>query len=123
MLMLQHISFFSTLMADNYGMVIYVTVINFFLPAFILSPLFVKWSRLTELFALRRDLSSDMLADDATLEMDDDPDIDFDMKKRDSLDSLEWDRKPSMVTQLFLTSDKNFARTLFAMATMQALTW
>jgi hypothetical protein len=110
-------------MADNYGMVIYVTVINFFLPAFILSPLFVKWSRLTELFVLRRDLSSDMLADDATLEMDDDPDIDFDMKKRDSLDSLEWDRKPSMVTQLFLTSDKNFARTLFAMATMQALTW
>lgn len=107
-------------MADNYGMVIYVTVINFFLPAFILSPLFVKWSRLTELFALRRDLSSDMLADDAALEMDDDPDIDFDEKKRDS---LEWDRKPSMVTQLFLTSDKNFSRTLFAMATMQALPW
>lgn len=118
--MLQHISFFSTLMADNYGMVIYVTVINFFLPAFILSPLFVKWSRLTELFALRRDLSSDMLADDAALEMDDDPDIDFDEKKRDS---LEWDRKRSMVTQLFLTSDKNFSRTLFAMATMQALPW
>ena len=111
-------------MADNYGMVIYVTVINFFLPAFILSPLFVKWSHLTELFALRRDLSSDMLADDAVLEMDDEPEDNFDdEKKRDSLDSLEWDRKPSMVTQLFLTSDKNFPRTLFAMATMQALTW
>ncbi len=110
-------------MADNYGMVIYVTVINFFLPAFILSPLFVKWSHLTQLFGLRRDLSSDMLADDTALDMEDEPEDNFDEKKRDSLESLEWDRKPSMVTQLFLTSDKNFPRTLFAMSVMQALTW
>jgi hypothetical protein len=40
--------FCSTLTFDNYGMVIYVTVINFFLPSFILAPLFIRWSHLTK---------------------------------------------------------------------------
>ena len=39
---------FSTLAYDNYGMIIYVTDINFFLPTFILAPLFVRWSHLTK---------------------------------------------------------------------------
>jgi hypothetical protein len=36
-----------------------------------------------------------------------------------SYDSLEWTRKPSRATHLFLTADPNFPRTLFVMAIVQ----
>jgi len=84
-------------------------------------------------FALRKDLSCDELADDYDTEddqeakdnLENDPEQSSDIKhdERSSLGSLEWYRKPSRVTQLFLVSDKNFPRTLFAMAIMHAVTW
>ena len=46
--------------------------------------------------------------------------------KRDaspSLSSLEIYRKPSRVVRLFLVADKNFPRTLFVMAIVQAISW
>ena len=103
-------------------MVIYVTVINFFLPAFILAPLFIRWSDLIHQFALRRDISCDVLNDEDGLDMQNEYKDDM-SGVGDSLDSLEIHRKPSRVTELFLTADRDFARTLFAMAIMHAVTW
>ena len=89
-------------------------------------------------FALRKDLSCDELADDYDKADDDDLDLDVKAKLdndadhigevkqdgRSSLGSLESSyRKPSRVTQLFLVADKNFPRTLFVMAIVQAITW
>ena len=89
-------------------------------------------------FALRKDLSCDELADDYDKADDDDLDLDVKAKLdndadhigevkqdgRSSLGSLESSyRKPSRVTQLFLVADKNFPRTLFVMAIVQAISW
>ena len=121
-----HNLFCSTLVSDNYGMVIYVTVINFFLPAFILAPLFIRWSDLTNQFALKRDISCEILNDEDGLDMQDDRDENMSGAKSnvgDSLDSLEVYRKTSRVTELFLSFDRDFPRTLFAMAILHAVTW
>ena len=118
--------FCSTLVSDNYGMVIYVTVINFFLPAFILAPLFIRWSDLTNQFALKRDISCEILNDEDGLDMQDDREENMSGAKSnvgDSLDSLEVYRKTSRVTELFLSFDRDFPRTLFAMAILHAVTW
>ena len=96
-------------------------------------------------FALRKDLSCDMLADDDDYDEEeeqnhekegngqvgskDETDAGIECvgeSKRDvrsSCSSLDMDRKPSRVVRLFLVADKNFPRTLFVMAIVQAVTW
>jgi hypothetical protein len=111
----------------NYGMIIYVIVVLFILPACILTPLFIKWSRLNKQFDLKRDLSADFLDYD-----DDDDDIDQDIEAEEvssslhgslSLNSFNNDRKASKATMRFLKSDSNLPRTLFTLAGVNVVAW
>lgn len=59
-----------SLRPENYGMTVYAGVTLFFLPALILTPAFIKWSKLSNQFTLRRDISADFL----DIDMDEDDD-------------------------------------------------
>ena len=51
------------LMPQNYGMIIYVSVMLFILPATVLAPIFIRFTSLNKQFHIRRDMSSDFLDD------------------------------------------------------------
>ena len=51
------------LMPQNYGMIIYVSVMLFILPATVLVPIFIRFTNLNKQFHIRRDMSSDFLDD------------------------------------------------------------
>lgn len=106
-----------TLMDHNYGMIIYVFVIIFTLPAWILVPLFQKIFKINKQFSIRRDLSADFL--DKVDDFEDENSEDF----TESVDSLEIDRKPSKATLEFLKTDSNLPRTLFTFSIMNLICW
>ncbi len=138
-----------SLVTENYGMTLYVAVMTFFLPACILTPMFIKWSNLTHRFAIQRDISCDFLdnIDDAEYgDFDDDP---VEEQEPEVMDSRSWSyidadgeshsvdvqclekdpdqnslhRKASRATMLFLKIDANMERTLFTLALVNGLAW
>ena len=52
-----------SLIPQNYGMIIYVSIMLFILPATVLAPIFIWYTNLNKQFHIRRDMSSDFLDD------------------------------------------------------------
>ena len=70
------------LIPQNYGMIIYVSVMLFFLPALLLAPIFIKSTKINKQFNIRRDISSDFLDrnDPIDEESDEEEKVDFDLR-------------------------------------------
>ena len=70
------------LIPQNYGMIIYVSVMLFFLPATLLAPIFIKSTKINKQFNIRRDISSDFLDrnDPIDEESDEEEKVDFDLR-------------------------------------------
>ena len=71
-----------SLIPQNYGMIIYVSVMLFFLPALLLAPIFIKSTKINKQFNIRRDISSDFLDrnDPIDEESDEEEKVDFDLR-------------------------------------------
>lgn len=73
------------LIPQNYGMIIYVSVMLFFLPAILLAPIFIKSTKINKQFNIRRDISSDFLDrndpnDPIDEESDEEGKVEFDLR-------------------------------------------
>ena len=71
-----------SLIPQNYGMIIHVSVMLFFLPALLLAPIFIKSTKINKQFNIRRDISSDFLDrnDPIDEESDEEEKVDFDLR-------------------------------------------
>ena len=78
-----------SLIPQNYGMIIYVSVMLFFLPALLLAPIFIKSTKINKQFNIRRDISSDFLdRNDPNDPIDEDSDEE---------EKVEFDLRPEVV--------------------------
>ena len=90
------------LIPQNYGMIIYVSFVLFLLPATILAPSFIKFTKINKQFNIRRDISSDFLDHDDPKENDNDDEEDFDHE-------TDFDLRPEVV-QIFEDSKSGSSR-------------
>ena len=88
------------LIPQNYGMIIYVSVMLFFLPAILLAPIFIKSTKINKQFNIRRDISSDFL--DRS-----DPNDPID-EESDEEEKVEFDLRPEVV-QIIEDSTSKFS--------------
>ena len=77
------------LIPQNYGMIIYVSVMLFFLPAILLAPIFIRSTKINKQFNIRRDISSDFLDRN-------DPNDPID-EESDEEEKVEFDLRPEVV--------------------------
>ena len=80
------------LIPQNYGMIIYVCVMLFFLPAILLAPIFIKSTKINKQFNIRRDISSDFLDRNDPNDL-----IDDEESGEDEEEKVEFDLRPEVV--------------------------
>ena len=83
-------------------MIIYVSVMLFFLPAILLAPIFIKSTKINKQFNIRRDISSDFLDRN-------DPNDPFD-EESDEEEKVEFDLRPEVVQIIEDSTSKSSSR-------------
>lgn len=113
-----------SLTPTNYGMIIYVCVVLYMFPNWMLTPLFIKWSNLKQQFAIRKDISCDFLNESEDEEKEPLPPSPQQQHSLDSeIQSITLGRKASRATMAFLKSDPNLPRTLFVLSGVNIVAW